>query len=68
MLLARTVSQEIFCPLRTGQDIFLGIPHLKMHMVGGWIGFMSCVSPVHILLNWDEFLDYAEELKKRLRT
>lgn len=46
MLLASTVPQEIFSPLRTGQDFVLGIPYLEMHMVGDWIVFMSCVSPV----------------------
>lgn len=46
MLVARTVPQEILCPLRTGQDIVLGVPHLIMHMVGDWIVFLSCASPV----------------------
>lgn len=46
MMLARTVPQEILCPLKAGQDIILGVPHLKMHMVGGWMVLMSCASPV----------------------
>lgn len=46
MLFVTTVPQEIFCYLRTGQDIVLGVPHLKMHVVGGWIVFMSYASPV----------------------
>lgn len=37
---------EIFCYLRTGQDIVLGVPHLKMRMVGGWIVFVSYANPV----------------------
>lgn len=71
MLLARTVPQEILCPLRTGQDICLGIPQLKMHTVGGWMVFISCVSPVLCAYSPQlgaGFLDDAEELKKRLGT